>query len=96
MNTKKEEASKLKIIQLTDIHIDFDYMPESISSCPNRICCRAKSPRTPSSKNLRAGFWGSSNKCDIPIWLVENMFEHIATNEQVKYKIKFCRKKIIK
>ncbi len=71
-------------MQVTDIHIDIKYEPGSIANCKEIMCCRADSIPRDSNKNIAAGFWGSSNKCDVPIWLVENMFQNIADNEEVR------------
>lgn len=35
------------------------------------------------SENTIAGFWGTSAKCDMPIWTLENLFEHLRNNETV-------------
>lgn len=29
-----------------------------------------------------AGYWGDYGPCDIPLWTVENMFDHLAKNEK--------------
>ena len=71
-------------MQVTDIHIDIKYEPGSIANCKETMCCRADSIPRDSNNNIAAGFWGSSNKCDVPIWLVENMFQNIADNEEVR------------
>ena len=42
-----------------------------------------------------AGFWGNYH-CDIPPWTVENMFEYISKNEEVKKKLEKNLKKIPK
>lgn len=31
-----------------------------------------------------AGHWGDYRNCDIPLWTLENMFEHITKNEKVQ------------
>lgn len=81
----KSNLPKLKILQITDIHLDLNYIPGSIANCKDFLCCRADSvPINRLSRNITAGYWGSTNKCDVPIQLIESMFEHIATNEDVK------------
>jgi len=30
-----------------------------------------------------AGYWGDYRNCDVPLWTVENMFDHISKNEDV-------------
>jgi sphingomyelin phosphodiesterase len=83
----KPSPFKLRVLHLTDLHIDFEYQPHTLADCDQPLCCRAVS----SSKNKTydpsrlAGFWGDYRNCDVPIWTVENMFEHIAENEQVYF-----------
>jgi hypothetical protein len=48
------------------------------------VCCRADSIPRDSNNNTAAAFWGSSSKCEVPIWLIENMFQNIANNEEVR------------
>ena len=72
-------------MQITDIHVDLKYEPGSIANCKDSLCCRADSVPVNNEINITAGFWGSINKCDPPIWLVENMFQNIADNEDVRF-----------
>jgi len=34
------DAPKLRILHITDLHIDYDYIPGSNSDCGEPICCR--------------------------------------------------------
>jgi len=84
----KPDAGKLRILQLTDIHIDFEYQPGAVADCLDPLCCRNQS--TPPShyanpNTTGAGFWGDYRSCDIPFWTVENMFQYIANNEDFDY-----------
>ena len=79
-------APKLRVLHLTDLHIDFEYLPKSLADCDQPLCCRPSS----TSKNQTitpdrlAGYWGDYRNCDVPLWTIENMFQHISQNEQVK------------
>ena len=56
----------IKMLHVSDMHIDFDYTPGSESNCGEPVCCeavngKAKSPAT------AAGQWGDLNgACDLP------------------------------
>jgi len=70
LETKKENLIKVALI--SDLHVDFDYAPGSNTLCGKPLCCREKEgPGT-------AGKWGDF-QCDIPIWTLQSMFDHINT-----------------
>jgi sphingomyelin phosphodiesterase len=77
-------------LHLSDIHIDFEYQPGALADCDQPLCCRNIS----TTKRLDsltgesfAGFWGDYRSCDIPLWTVEDMFDHISKHEKVKTKL---------
>jgi sphingomyelin phosphodiesterase len=80
----KPGSPTVRILQLSDIHIDFEYQPGSVADCLDPLCCRKQS--TPSGRNSTgAGYWGDLRNCDIPLWTVENMFEYISMNEKFDF-----------
>jgi sphingomyelin phosphodiesterase len=87
----KPDAKKLRILHLTDIHIDFEYQPGSLADCGQPLCCRNSSTPTfgsdkKTSSTKLAGFWGhTEHTCDVPFWTVENMFDHISKNEDFDF-----------
>jgi sphingomyelin phosphodiesterase len=84
---EKPSAPKLKVLHLTDLHVDFEYEPKSLADCDQPLCCR----RTSTSKNgsltpdRLAGYWGDYRDCDLPLWTLQNMFQHIASKEDVNF-----------
>jgi len=88
-----KDSQKLRILHLSDIHADFEYQPGSIANCDQPLCCRNSSTTIKGSKkNLKAfindqpaGYWGDYRNCDVPLWTVENMFEHISKTEQFDF-----------
>lgn len=82
------EAPKIRILQISDLHIDFEYQPNSIGACGQPLCCRNTSKLANQSEKLTpemlAGYWGDYRNCDVPIWLVENLFDFISNNEKVR------------
>ncbi|CAF0958166.1 unnamed protein product [Brachionus calyciflorus] len=80
-------AKKIRILQLSDIHIDFEYQPGSLADCEQPLCCRniSTSKSKTKTEESEAGFWGDYRNCDIPVWTVENMFKHIVKNEKFDF-----------
>lgn len=80
------EASKtpIKVLQITDIHLDLYYKEGADADCDMPMCCRASSG-SPKTKKTAAGKWGSYRKCDSPQWLVESAFKHIRDTHTVKF-----------
>ncbi|ESO05258.1 hypothetical protein HELRODRAFT_77714 [Helobdella robusta] len=66
---------KLKVLQLTDIHIDFLYKPQSAINCNDPLCCRNGQPTEPSNM---AGYWASLGACDMPTWTVDDLFNKLS------------------
>jgi sphingomyelin phosphodiesterase len=55
------------ILQINDIHIDFNYYPGGISNCQEGLmCCRVNKTVIVGDDPEYAGYWGSSGSCDLP------------------------------
>ncbi|RCN32003.1 Ser/Thr phosphatase family protein, partial [Ancylostoma caninum] len=80
-HSKNGRNRNLRVLQLTDLHVDFEYRPGSEADCDLPVCCReeAQSPRK------AAGYWGTVGKCDIPYWTFKNMLEHINATHEIDY-----------
>ncbi|CAI5441593.1 unnamed protein product [Caenorhabditis angaria] len=78
---KQSESQNMHILQLTDLHVDFDYVHPSEAECSDPVCCRKLS----SSPKLSSGYWGTAAKCDIPFWTVENMLSHINSTHSIDF-----------
>lgn len=59
---------ELRIIHISDIHYDENYLAGGISNCPNPTCCRRSAGVAPDPAN-RAGPWGDYNVSEIFAWL---------------------------
>uniref|UniRef100_H2Y9D1 Sphingomyelin phosphodiesterase n=1 Tax=Ciona savignyi TaxID=51511 RepID=H2Y9D1_CIOSA len=70
----KPSLGKLKVLQLSDIHIDLQYKPGSHSNCKEPLCCRSNDGAGLSE----AGFWGTAANCDTPYWTFENLLQHVS------------------
>ncbi|CAO4364805.1 unnamed protein product [Caenorhabditis nigoni] len=70
---KMSASQNLNVLQLTDLHVDFEYQYPSEANCDDPVCCR----QSVAEPKKASGYWGSVGKCDIPFWTVENMLSHI-------------------
>ncbi|CAF1261330.1 unnamed protein product [Adineta ricciae] len=75
-------SPKLNMLQLADIHVDFEYKPGSEANCLEPLCCRKGLPLP---GRPAAGFWGTSLHCDIPIWTAQAIIEYAARTEEVDF-----------
>lgn len=71
----KPRGQPLKVLHLTDIHVDFKYKPRTKVDCNEPLCCRSGSPWW---LHTSAGFWATLGKCDIPTWTLENLFQKLS------------------
>lgn len=81
----KKGSPTIRILHLSDLHIDFQYQPGSPADCLDPLCCRNISTPRPHSSAPGAGYWGDYRNCDVPVWTVESMFNHIANNEKFDF-----------
>ncbi len=75
----KAGSPTMRILHITDIHLDFLYQNGTNAECTEPICCHDGDAAV---KGTPAGRWGDYRSCDIPTWTVENLFQHLAQNEQ--------------
>lgn len=65
------------------MHMDLSYdITSEAKDCGNFVCCTNTSGEAQSDSS-RAGYWGSY-KCNLPVWTVHNMLEHIKEEHAVK------------
>ena len=70
---KPKENGEIKMLQITDLHIDFDYQENCSTVCLKPICCRNDS--TPEPTGYLSGKYGTEAACDIPPILFESFVE---------------------
>ncbi|KAK2727956.1 sphingomyelin phosphodiesterase-like [Artemia franciscana] len=73
-----EDAPALKVLHLSDTHLDPYYVEGTNAACNEPLCCRITSGYSKSVVD-GAGYWGDYRKCDMPRRTLESMFQHIAT-----------------
>ena len=71
-----DTVSDLKVLQITDVHLDLSYLPGSPVDCGLPCCCLAETGLAEEGQTA-AGFWGDYN-CDLPSNTFEDMVRHVA------------------
>lgn len=61
-----------RVLFLTDLHWDRDYLEGTDPDCEDPLCCRQGSGLPPPSR-LGAGYWGEYSKCDLPLRTLESL-----------------------
>ena len=73
-NKKREEidfdAPKIKMLQITDIHLDVQYIENGTVFCDEPVCCR-----TPASSysRIKSGKFGYLGRCDASLALLDSL-----------------------
>ena len=78
----KENGEIIRMLQITDLHIDLDYEAGCSTVCLKPICCRNDSTLKPTGK--LSGKYGTEAACDIPMTLFESFVED-AINRDVDF-----------
>uniref|UniRef100_A0AC35TP54 Sphingomyelin phosphodiesterase n=1 Tax=Rhabditophanes sp. KR3021 TaxID=114890 RepID=A0AC35TP54_9BILA len=76
---------KLRVLHITDIHIDPSYTEGTEADCTEPECCRVpKDTNDFARRNIKvpAPKWGYIGNCDTPYPTLENMLQHIAATEK--------------
>ncbi|KAI6173119.1 Sphingomyelin phosphodiesterase [Aphelenchoides besseyi] len=86
-NNNNQERPIFKVIQLSDLHFDFEYQNGSEAQCGRPICCQGD---TTGDVKQRAGYWGTLASCDVPLRTIESLLssiarEHMRTKKKVDY-----------
>lgn len=79
----KEDAPKLKVLHLTDVHVDPQYAPGGNADCDEPVCCR-KSQGEPKEPSGAAGYWGDYRDCDSPMHAFKDLIKHAANQHAVR------------
>ncbi|CAH1801877.1 unnamed protein product [Owenia fusiformis] len=82
--TPKKGSPMLRILHISDIHVDPLYMEGSDAECGEPLCCRSNDNPAPTEAR-KAGKWGDIRNCDTPFRTLESMFQHIATTHKFDY-----------
>ncbi|KAJ5709684.1 acid sphingomyelinase [Penicillium malachiteum] len=67
----------IKVVHISDIHVDLEYEDGANYNCTKNICCRPYTTAdSPGNTDYPAGEYGNHN-CDSPLTLEESMYEAI-------------------
>jgi len=78
-----QDDNVMKVLHITDIHIDLTYTIGNEAKCQLPMCC-GNTSGIASSEETSAGYWGDYN-CDIPAWSYRRMLEHIQAEHNLDY-----------
>lgn len=78
----KDNLPTLRILHLSDTHLDPYYQEGSNAVCGAPLCCR-QSLGMPSDPVLQAGKWGDYRDCDSPNRTLQHMLQHISENHKL-------------
>ncbi|RUS85738.1 hypothetical protein EGW08_006532, partial [Elysia chlorotica] len=80
----KPDAPTVRVLHLTDIHLDPQYEQGSKAACNDPLCCRASSQTALTSK--MAGKYGDYDHCDCPVATANDLFKHLRSiHDQYDY-----------
>lgn len=65
-------------MQISDIHLDIQYLEGSVNTCDDIICCHSDNGMAENA-TVAAGFYGDY-KCDPPIVLLDQTVKYIKQN----------------
>lgn len=83
----KKDAHKLKILHISDTHVDPLYVVGANADCNEPLCCRANDGMTDVSFSA-AGKWGAY-RCDLPLKTFEHLLDHIMETHKVTEMVTF-------
>ncbi|XP_042149253.1 sphingomyelin phosphodiesterase-like [Ixodes scapularis] len=85
--TPSSGAPTLRVLHLSDTHVDPLYEEGSLASCAEYVCCHADDGRPHGPDQKAAGRWGTFQQCDIPVRTYESMLRHIRDTQKIDYVI---------
>lgn len=74
--------SVVRILHLSDLHVDLQYDEGSAVNCDHPLCCR-HAFGDPGPGEEAAGYWGSHGECDIPLHTLDDLVAQAATLSNV-------------
>ena len=79
--TINENGTKLRILQITDIHIDLLYEQNTPAKCNYPICCRNYSNSIIKEGDVLCGKYGYEGKADISLDLFDSFIEDVSKRD---------------
>ncbi|KAI1300253.1 Sphingomyelin phosphodiesterase [Halotydeus destructor] len=75
---RKSSGPPLRVLQLSDTHIDTQYSVGGDAVCGEPLCCRPALREAPGHE--LSGYWGDYRDCDIPLRTLDAMLAHIGAH----------------
>lgn len=79
----------VRILQLSDLHVDLLYDEGSAAYCDHPNCCR-HAFGNPAPGEVAAGHWGTLANCDIPLHTLDDLLAHAALTDPHLVLVFFC------
>ncbi|KAH8310080.1 hypothetical protein KR067_001763 [Drosophila pandora] len=83
-DTDRYSESDLKICHFSDIHYDPLYLPGSLATCAEPMCCQ-RYKDTAEGTSDAAGNWGDYRGCDLPWHSFESALDNVVANHKCDY-----------
>ncbi|CAL1293894.1 unnamed protein product [Larinioides sclopetarius] len=77
-------APTLRVLHLSDTHLDPYYLEGANADCKELMCCRIADGPAPTPAQA-AGKWGDYRNCDTPLRTLENMLRQITSRHKIDY-----------
>ncbi|GAB6027684.1 hypothetical protein CHUAL_001924 [Chamberlinius hualienensis] len=71
----------LKVLHLSDVHLDPDYVVGGAAACNEPLCCHEAT----SNAKVRSGSWGDYRKCDTPLQTLISALKQISATQKIDY-----------
>ncbi len=81
-STINNSATTWKMLHVTDIHTDTQYIEGSVGNCIDPFCCRKDSQADKSQSVKLSGKWGFLGKCDLPVNTLISFVDSVAQEIQ--------------
>jgi len=78
-DSKKKAPGMVTIAQITDVHVELDYLEGSSNDCGLYVCCNPEN-----TDNTNAGYWGDYN-CNVPQRTVQLFLDKIESDLNPDY-----------
>lgn len=79
----KNDAPTFRVLHITDVHMDQNYVAGSQSSCSSQLCCHLDSVSVGSKPSSTAGLWGDYGKCDTPVATYKLLLDHVSRKDKI-------------
>lgn len=76
LGKNKSDNKVLRVLHLSDTHVDTQYATGGDALCGEPLCCRPAERNVPLAE--QSGYWGDYRDCDVPLRTLDGMLKHIS------------------